>query len=318
VIRVASRIYAIALRAFPARHRRSYAPEMIDVFERELSARLDRGERLAALHYMLAAWLNAVTAGAGERERHRYAGRMATSWLSALDVILAWRMLVRYPGLSIISVFGMAVGIAIAGGSFIVVAAMMNATLPLPDSARVVSLLNWDVSNNNRELRLLHDFGAWSQLSSLEDVAISRTVERNLLVERAAPETIVVAEMSSAAFRVAGVPAARGRYLLSEDDRVGAPDVIVIGHDEWLRRFGADPDVVGKTIRLGSATHTIVGVMPEGFGFPVSHSFWIPWRLDASTYEPRTGPTANIFARLAPSATLDSAQAELNAIRLTR
>jgi putative ABC transport system permease protein len=314
VIRLASRVYALALRAFPPRHRRSYAPEMIDAFEREVSARIARGDRLAALGYVVAASLNAITAGAGERERHRYAGRMSTAWLASLDLVLAWRMLVRYPGLSIISVFGMAVGIAIAGGSYVVIAAMMNAALPLPGSDRVVSLLNWDTSTNNRELRLLHDFGAWSRLSSLEDIAISRTVERNLLVDRAAPETIVVAEMTSAAFRVAGVGAARGRYLLSEDDRAGAPDVVVIGYGEWLRRFDADPDIVGKAVRLGSATHTIVGVMPEGFGFPVSHSFWVPWRLDASAYQPRTGPAVNIFARLAPWATLESAQAELTAI----
>ena len=104
----------------------------------------------------------------------------------------------------------------------------------------------------------------------------------------------------------------RGRTLLPEDDRPGAPEVIVIGHDEWLQRFHADPDVVGRSVRLGSTTHTIVGVMPEGFGLPLNHSFWIPWRLDASQFAPRTGPAVNIFARLASGATLESAQAEID------
>ena len=88
----------------------------------------------------------------------------------------------------------------------------------------------------------------------------------------------------------------------------------MIGHDEWVRRFGADPEIVGRSVQLGTHAYTIVGVMPEGFGFPVNHSFWIPWRLDATAYAPRTGPGVNVFARLAPGATLESAQAELDAI----
>ena len=81
-----------------------------------------------------------------------------------------------------------------------------------------------------------------------------------------------------------------------------------------MRRFDADPDIVGRSVQLGSTTYAIVGVMPEGFGFPLNHSFWIPWRLDAAAYAPRTGPAVNVFGRLAPGATLESAQAELTAI----
>jgi predicted permease len=124
----------------------------------------------------------------------------------------------------------------------------------------------------------------------------------------------MVAEISASAFRTARVGAYRGRTLLPEDERAGAPDAIVIGHDEWVRRFGADPDIVGQSVGLGPTVYTIVGVMPEGFGFPTYHSFWIPWRLDAAAYAPRTGPGINVFGRLSPGATLESAQAELTAI----
>ncbi len=312
--RLASRLYMLLLHAFPRQHRNSYAVEMADAFELELAMRMRAGHRLTALRFVLAAWLNAVVAGIGERRRQQQAGHMSKSFLSSLDVILAWRMLLRYPGLSMISVFSMAVGIAIAGGAFVIVNVTMGAALPLPHSDRVVSLMNWDASTNNHERSLLADFESWRGMTSLEDVAISRSVERNLIVDQSVPDTIVVAEMSSAAFRVAQVPAMRGRTLLPEDDRPGAPEVIVIGHDEWLQRFHADPDVVGRSVRLGSTTHTIVGVMPEGFGLPLNHSFWIPWRLDASQFAPRTGPAVNIFARLASGATLESAQAEIEAI----
>ena len=88
----------------------------------------------------------------------------------------------------------------------------------------------------------------------------------------------------------------------------------MIGHDEWVRRFGANPDIVGQSVGLGPTAYTIVGVMPEGFGFPTYHSFWIPWRLDAAAYAPRSGPSINVFGRLTPGATLESAQEELTTI----
>ena len=131
--RLASRLYMLLLHAFPRQHRNSYAVEMADAFELELAMRMRAGHRLTALRFVLAAWLNAVVAGIGERRRQQQAGHMSKSFLSSLDVILAWRMLLRYPGLSLISVFSMAVGIAIAGGAFVIVNVTMGAALPLPD-----------------------------------------------------------------------------------------------------------------------------------------------------------------------------------------
>jgi putative ABC transport system permease protein len=312
--RAATRIYVLTLRAFPRRHRATYTAEMIDTFERELGAQRRGRGPLRALAFAIAACLNVVSAGLGERRRQRRAGFTASTGFSWLDVVLAWRMLVRYPGLSLVGVFGMAVGIAIATGAFTIASALMDARLPLAEGERVVSLSNWDAATNNREVRLLHDLTSWQEMKSVEDIGVTRTVERNLIVEGKLPETVTVAEISASAFRVARVAALRGRHLLPEDERAGAPDAIVIGHDEWRRRFAADPDIVGRSVQLGSATYAIVGVMPEGFAFPVSHSFWIPWRLQPSAYEPRTGPVVSVFGRLAPGATLESAQAELTAI----
>lgn len=303
-----TRLYQLALRAFPRRHRDLYGVEMIDAFDRELTARAGR----ARLAFGCAACLDAIGTGLVERQRQR---RMRTGpAFSALDFTLAWRMLLRYPGLSLVSVLGMSVGITIAAGAFTIVSMMMGTELPLPDGDRLVSLVNWDGSTNNRELRLLYDLEAWRDAKSIEDFSVSRNVQRNLIVGGRPPEVVMVAEISASAFRAARVGAYRGRTLLQEDERAGAPDAIVIGHDEWVRRFGADPDIVGQSVGLGPTAYTIVGVMPEGFGFPTYHSFWIPWRLDAAAHAPRSGPSINVFGRLAPGATLESAQAELTAI----
>jgi putative ABC transport system permease protein len=303
-----TRLYQLALRAFPRRHRDLYGVEMIDAFDRELTVRAGR----ARLAFGFAACLNAIGTGLVERQRQRRIRQGPV--FSSLDFTLAWRMLLRYPGLSLVSVLGMSVGITIAAGAFTIVSMMMGTKLPLPEGDRLVSLVNWDASTNNRELRLLYDLEAWRDAKSIEDFSVSRNVQRNLIVGGRPPEVVMVAEISASAFRAARVGAYRGRTLLPEDERAGAPDAIVIGHDEWVRRFGADPDIVGQSVGLGPTAYTIVGVMPEGFGFPTYHSFWIPWRLDAAAYAPRSGPSINVFGRLAPGATLESAQAELTAI----
>ena len=309
---VALYAYRWSLRAFPQRHRHTYAAEMLDAFERELTSRQATHSGRRVVTFVVAACLNVISAGLGERRRDRR-WRFGAMF-SPLDFILAWRMLLRYPGLSLVSVLGISVGIAIAAGAFAIVSTMTNATVPLDAGDRVVSLVMWDASTSNREPRMVHDFATWRSMTTIDDLSITRTVQRNLIAAGRSPEVVTVAEISAAAFRVARVPALRGRFLLPEDEAPGAPDALVIGYEEWVRRFDADPNIVGRSVQLGSTTYAIVGVMPDGFVFPLYHRYWIPWRVDGSIYEPRSGPNVNVFGRLAPGTTIESAQAELAAI----
>jgi predicted permease len=303
-----ARLYRIALRTFPRRHRELYGAEMIDAFEQELARRRSAGS-WATMTFALAAYGNLVATGIVERRR-RHVVRLGY-FFSALDFTLAWRILLRYPWLSATSVFGMAVGIAVAAGAFAIFSMLMDPRLPLPEGDRIVSLLNVDASTSSNEMRLVRDYDRWRGLTSVEHLGIARTVSRNLLVEGHASEPVSAVEISASAFPVARVEALRGRYLLPEDEAPGAAGVMVIGFDEWVRRFEGDPNIVGRSIRLGGDAYTIVGVMPDGFAFPLNNSFWIPWRLDPLAYPPRSGPFAGVFGRLAPGATIESAQAEL-------
>lgn len=235
--------------------------------------------------------------------------------MSWLDLKLALRMLLRYPGLTIVSVIGMAVAIAVAAGAFTIVYGLLDPRVPLAEGERVVSLTTWDAATNNREQRVMRDYALWrDELTSVEQLGAVRNVTRNLIAAGAQPETITIAEMTASGFAVARVPPVLGRYVLAEDERPGAPDVVVVGYDVWHRRFGADAAIVGRQVQLGDRLHTVVGVMPEGFAFPANHSYWIPWRANPLEYQPRTGPSIHVFGRLAPGATLESADAELAAI----
>jgi putative ABC transport system permease protein len=310
VIRLFNLFFLFALRAFPKRHRDRYAAEMTDAFDRELASRRSRGSR-DAIVFAMAALSNLVTSGIAERRRHHVV--RVGYFFSVLDFTLAWRMLVRYPGLTVISVFGMAIAITIAGGAFAVITAIVETRLPLPEGERIVSVISTSKSLSGHEWRMLYDYASWRKATSLVDLSLSHEMRRNLIIEGRTPEPVTVAAISPSAFRVTRTEAFRGRYLLDDDARLGADNVLVIGHDEWLRRFDGDAEIIGRTVQLGGTTHTIVGVMPNGFAFPINHSFWIPWRTDPAVYQPLAGPDVVVFGRLAPGATFESAQAELDA-----
>jgi ABC-type antimicrobial peptide transport system permease subunit len=121
--------------------------------------------------------------------------------------------------------------------------------------------------------------------------------------------------MTATGFRVARIPPLRRRALVHDDERPGAPPGVVIGYDVWQSRFGGDPSVVGHEIRIGRDAYVIVGIMPEGFGFPVNHQYWIPLRIDPRIpIAPGGGPDLDVFGRLARGATTASVQAELSVI----
>lgn len=235
--------------------------------------------------------------------------------ISWLDVKLGARMLLKHPLLTLVGGLGMAVAIAIGAGTFSFFYSFMYPRLPLDEGHRIVALENWDVRRNNEARRQLHDFAAWStELRTVQHVSAFRDVERNLIASDGTVEPVRVAQMSAAGFRVARVAPRLGRPLVDDDERRDAAPVVVIGHDVWRTRFAGDPAIVGQTIRLGNVVHTVVGVMPEGFAFPVNHSYWIPLRLSPPDYPRGEGPELMVFGRLAPGATWEQAQAELDAL----
>ena len=231
------------------------------------------------------------------------------------DVKLGMRMLIKHPALTIVGGLGMAVAIAINVGVFSFMVAYIYPTLPLEEGDRIVALENRDIAENEDERRSLHDFFEWrDQLSLVDDVAAFRTVERNLRTADGPSVPVELAEMTAAGFRVARVPPTLGRYLLEEDERPGAPPVVVIGHSVWRNQFASDRGVVGRQVLLDGVPHTLIGVMPDGFAFPKNHRFWTPLRAKPSDYARREGPAIFIFGRLAPGVTMDEAQAELTVL----
>lgn len=233
--------------------------------------------------------------------------------MSWLDWKLGGRMLVKYPGLSVIGGLTLAVAIGIGAGWFEITRQFLAPRLPLEEGDRIVRIDNWDAQTSQREARSLYDFQLWrEQVTTIQELGAYRWSERNLVVPDGSAQPVSVAEISPSAFALTRVPPALGRTLNPEDAQPAAPDVAVIGYGVWQSRFNGDPGVIGRAVMVGRTNATIVGVMPAGFGFPVSHQLWMPLRVRPAA--PRTGPDIHVFGRLVDGVSIATAQAELTTI----
>jgi predicted permease len=255
--------------------------------------------------------------GGVEQAKERQRDARGFRWLedSRLDLKLGARMLVKYPGLSIVGGAGLAVGVAIGAGFFAFLYSFVYATLPVEGGERIVALENWDIDANSEMRRSMHDLVMWRrEMKTVGEIGAFRTIARNMTVAGGAVEAVEVAQITADGFNITRVKPVIGRAMVAADESAGASPIVVIGYDVWRSRFDGDASVLGRELRLGDVVHTIVGVMPEAYGFPVNHRYWIPLRTDAATFAPREGPDLFIFGRLRDGVRMKQAQAELSAL----
>jgi predicted permease len=230
------------------------------------------------------------------------------------DYKLGLRMLLKYPGLTLAGGLALAIAIGIGAGWYDLSGKLLAPTIPLPEGDRLVLVDTTNTLTNSDEARVLHDFVEWRrELRTIEDLGAFRADARNLIVGNAAPVPIHIAELTAAAFRTARVTPLIGRALLESDEKPGAPGVVMLGYDVWQRSFGGRDDVVGSIVSLGDTPATVIGVMPEGFAYPVNHHAWTALSLRAS-YEPLEGSAVGVIGRLAPGVTREQADAELRVL----
>lgn len=238
-------------------------------------------------------------------------------WLTgvSLDFRLGRRMLRKHLALTLIGGLGLAVGVAIAAGFFTFMTGFYYSHPPLEEGERIVAIENQNLTNSEDWRASLYDFHAWGEsLRSVRELAAFRRTSHGVQVPGGLSGREQVAEMTASGFRVARVPPLLGRPLLDADEVQGAAPVVVIGHNEWRRYFAADPEVIGRDVRLGGTTYEVVGVMPEGFRFPLNHGFWTALETNASRDGPGEGPRIFVFGRLGPGVSEADAQAELDGI----
>src|SRR5687768_15999666 len=199
------------------------------------------------------------------------------SYVSALDLKLGWRALLKYPVLNLVAGVAIAFAIACAALVFEGVTQVLHPRLPLPDGDRVVGIRLWNTAASRSEQQSLYYYVNWrNELRSIAELGAFSENIYNLADSAgggAAPAS--VAAITVAGFRVARVAPLHGRAFIEADERRGAPPVTILGYRIWQQRFAGDSNIVGRNVRLGGQSHTVVGVMPEGFSYPIRHNMWI-------------------------------------------
>jgi predicted permease len=227
----------------------------------------------------------------------------------------ALRSLRRAPVYAITVTLTLALGLASVGAMFAVVHAVLLAPLPYGEPNRLVSL-QLEVADGGRVSLSPAVLATYRRFSTqLEDVALYRTGSANLWTENddVGAENLTATWISASMMRLLQAPPLLGRAFSDEEERRGGPDAVILSEPEWRARFGAAPDVIGTTLIVNNVPREVVGVMPAGFSFPsASTRVWLPAKSADST-------TAGDFfyaglARLAPGATVASAQQELGGV----
>ena len=311
------------LRTIAARIRGFFGPRNLESdFDQEMAAHLDMAEadgRRRGLSAEEARRAARVQLGGLTQLRESSRSAWGLPWLNgfALDAKLGLRMLRRSWGLTLAGGLAMTIVITIAAVIFVFLDEFMGRTAPpLDEGDRVVALQIWDADAHRRRETSRRDLDRWgATLRSVEDLGGFQTIEHRVIIGSQPAEWVRIAEMTAAGFRLARVAPLMGRSIGLQDEAIGAPPVVVIGFDVWQSRFASDWNVVGQTVRVGEIPHSVIGVMPKDFAFPVNHRYWIPLRLDLNG-SLKPAPEAAVFARLAPGVSQERAQAELATIGL--
>ena len=254
----------------------------------------------------------------GHQGTHREQAREAMGLASFAQLRFSWvdvkvglRMLRKHPMLNLAAIFALAVGIPV-GLAPSHLARALEAPLPGDAEAQVRAIRYWDPLSSAVAPTWYGEFTFWAQtLHSFSSLGAFRTSSYNVASAdgRAAPAA--GAQLSASVFQMLGARPLFGRLFDAGDFAADAPDVVVIGHGLWSSRFGNDPEVLGRSIRIGRNLHVVVGVMRDGFAFPTNEAFWLPLRL-ASVGGVGEKVRVQVLGRLADGVSEQQAQAELS------
>ena len=231
------------------------------------------------------------------------------------DIRFGSRSLRKHLGLTIVAVFALTLGIGLTTTMFSIVYSAMMRGLPYADADRIVTVVEANLARNEQRMSVsIHDYAdILAQQRSFSVIGASYSGTVNVSGTEKA-ERYMGTWTTASVFDVAGVQPILGRTIRAGEDAPGGERVAVLGWAMWKNRFGGDPAVIGKVLRANGVPYTIVGVMPDRFGFPSDGALWLPLQLDPLTVKRGEGQHLDIVAKLKPAVSIDAANADVNAI----
>ena len=193
------------------------------------------------------------------------------------DLRFAVRLLAKDRWFTAVAVVALALGIGVNATVFTFVNAVLIRGLPFNDPDRIMSIAERNMARGTETGASYLDFEDWRQAQkSFAGLAAFSGTTMNVSDEGRVPERYQGPYMSANGFGLIGQRPLLGRDFLPEDDKPGSASVTILGNSIWKSRYGGDPAILGRTIRINDVPTTVVGVMPEGMKFPFGADLWIP------------------------------------------
>jgi putative ABC transport system permease protein len=248
-----------------------------------------------------------------EQAKERSRDARGVRWIEDLwqDLRYGARMLMKNPGFTLIAALTLALGIGANTAIFTVVNAVLLRPFPYPDSERMVQLMRRFPPEGGPVSATKFLF--WRERNrTFESMAALDAPFAGINLAEGEPERIRGVRVSADFFQVYGISPALGRGFTAEEDRPGGPRVVVVSDGLWKRRFGADPGLLGKEIKLGGELCVVIGIMPSGYEAGHAVDIWMPLRPVAHDQD-QANPLL-VIGRLRPGVTHGQAQADMDAV----
>ena len=302
----ATRFYRTLLRLFPFDFRSDFGPEMETVFQEQHQ----EAGRLDGAGGVLRLWWETILG----------IFRTAPGEHSAMfrqDAGFALRMMRKNPGYTLTAILTLGLGIGANSAIFSVVNAVLLKPLPYDHGDRLVVLQQRiGMVNQSFSVADINDYRAQSR-------SLSGLVEYHnmnfILLGRREPERVESGVVSWNYFDVFGVKPLVGRAFRPEDEQPGAPAVLMLSYEYWIKSFGGDPTVVNKTFTMNDKIYTVIGVLPPVPQYPDENDVYMPttacpFRSRAATIANRQARMMQVFGRMKPGMSVRQAQADLSGV----
>jgi predicted permease len=310
------------LRALAARLRRFSGDRRAN---QELDDEMETHMRLLADRYVRQGMSEAEAAWAARRqfgnvtllkEEHRDMRGIRFIDTLSRDLRYGIRMLVKTPGVTLIAIVTLALGIGANTAIFSVVNAVLLQPLPYPESERLVWFSEREKNFPTMSISYPNFIDYRAQQTVFENIGVYEYASYNL-TGRGEPRLLQGTRASAEAFAALRVRARIGRIFSNDEDKVGAPFIVVLSYQSWQTLFGGDAGIINQPITLNGQAYTVIGVMSADFTFPTPMDFWMPLGqiADLPGYQARDNHSGLMgVARLKPRVTLEQARAEMDGI----
>ncbi|HKW65156.1 MAG TPA: ABC transporter permease [Candidatus Acidoferrum sp.] len=303
------RLFRALVRVLPFDFRTNYQGEMEGVFQEQQREVEERGGFLDALKLWNETIIGIFTTAPREHWQ-----------ILSSDIGYALRMMRKNLGFTLIAILTLALGIGANTAIFSVVHAVLLRPLPYPDGQQLIFVRQQEpklgVDDMGFSVQEINDYRAQNR-------TLSGLVEYHgmafTLFGHGDPDRVRTGVVSANYFDLFGVKPLLGRTFLPDDDKPGAPAVLVLSYEYWKSNFGSDPNIVGKTFEMNDRVHTVVGVLPPVPQYPNENDVYMPtsacpWRSNKAHLEMRDMRMMEVFGRMKPGVTVAQATADLSAV----